>query len=146
MSPLARFALVTLISVGAPMVAFQAVFGSTRAAATGHASPDNSCVAACRSGSDWVAPVEAPILQGFRPASNRGHEGVDLGAERGTPIRAAAAGVVTRVECSIVPTSYGCDRDGSPQNPGCGWYVDIRHFGDIYTRYCHMIRRPSVEV
>lgn len=27
---------------------------------------------------------------------------------------------------------------------GCGWYVDLRHPGNIVTRYCHMGSRPLV--
>jgi len=92
----------------------------------------------------WVAPVRAPVVSGFRTADRPGHDGVDLGAARGTPIHAASAGVVTVVRCNVVPASHGCDVDGSPQTPGCGWYVDIEHPGGIVTRYCHMLMRPAV--
>ena len=71
---------------------------------------------------------------------------MDLGAARGTPIQAASTGVVTTVRCNITPVEHGCDRDGSPQTPGCGWYVDIEHPGGIITRYCHMGRQPEVRV
>ncbi|MEU7872579.1 M23 family metallopeptidase [Dactylosporangium sp. NPDC049140] len=50
------------------------------------------------------------------------------------------------VRCNITPASHGCDRDGSPATPGCGWYVQIRHDHDILTRYCHMLRRPDVVI
>jgi murein DD-endopeptidase MepM/ murein hydrolase activator NlpD len=74
---------------------------------------------------------------------------VDLGAARGTPIRAASTGVVSRVRCNAVHASdgsdWGCDRDGDPVlTRGCGWYVDIDHPGGIVTRYCHMLTRPAV--
>lgn len=92
----------------------------------------------------WVAPVRAPIVSGFRTPDRPTHDGVDLGAARGTPIHAASAGVVTTVRCNISPPEHGCDRDGSPQTPGCGWYVDIEHPGGIVTRYCHMLTRPAV--
>src|SRR6266540_2169322 len=72
----------------------------------------------------WVAPVRAPIVSGFRTPDRPTHDGVDLGAARGTPIHAASTGVVTTVRCNISPPEHGCDRDGSPQTPGCGWYVD----------------------
>jgi murein DD-endopeptidase MepM/ murein hydrolase activator NlpD len=94
----------------------------------------------------WVAPVQAEIWGGFRTVDNPTHDGIDLGAARGTPIHAAAAGVVVRAKCDTKPASWGCDRDGSPQVHGCGWYVDIRHDGGIYTRYCHMNRQPDVAV
>jgi murein DD-endopeptidase MepM/ murein hydrolase activator NlpD len=32
--------------------------------------------------------------------------------------------------------------DGSPQTPDCD--LDLRHAGDVYTRYCHMLTRPAV--
>ena len=92
----------------------------------------------------WVAPVRAPIVSGFRTPDRPSHDGVDLGAPRGTPIHAASSGVVTTVRCNITPVEHGCDRDGSPQTPGCGWYVDIEHPGGIVTRYCHMLTRPAV--
>jgi hypothetical protein len=41
-------------------------------------------------------------------------------------------------------STSGCDVDGSPQTPGCGWYVDIAHAGSIATRYCHMLTHPYV--
>ncbi|MEV0610977.1 M23 family metallopeptidase [Polymorphospora rubra] len=92
----------------------------------------------------WTAPVKAPLVSGFRTSKRPGHDGVDLAAARGTPIRAAAAGTVTVVRCNVVPASHGCDVDGTPRTPGCGWYADIRHAGGIVTRYCHMLTRPLV--
>jgi len=40
----------------------------------------------------------------------------------------------------------GCDHDGSPDTPGCGWFVEILHADQVITRYCHMNQRPSVSV
>jgi len=93
---------------------------------------------------EWVAPVDAPIVSGFRTAERPGHDGVDLGAARGTPIRVASSGRVLVVRCNITPASYGCDRDGSPSTPGCGWYTDVQHADQVITRYCHMLSRPAV--
>ena len=103
-------------------------------------------VAAAVSVSGWVRPVDAELWDGFRTPDNPDHDGVDLGAARGTQVRAAAAGVVVRAKCDTKPASWGCDRDGSPDIRGCGWYVDIRHAGDVYTRYCHLGQRPDVVV
>jgi murein DD-endopeptidase MepM/ murein hydrolase activator NlpD len=98
----------------------------------------------CGAVGQWTQPVLAPVVSGFRIGQRPGHDGVDLGAGRGTPIRAAAAGTVTVVRCNIRPASHGCDVDGSPQTPGCGWYVDIIHAGATVTRYCHMLTHPYV--
>ncbi|WP_285691328.1 M23 family metallopeptidase, partial [Actinoplanes sp. NBRC 103695] len=89
-----------------------------------------------------------------RTADRPGHDGVDIMAARGTVIHAASGGVVVRVRCNIAgnswdsPFSYPmpCDRDGYPGLGGCGWYAEIRHAGDIVSRYCHMVRQPSVRV
>jgi murein DD-endopeptidase MepM/ murein hydrolase activator NlpD len=98
------------------------------------------------SGQGWTAPVHGPVGSGFRTAARPAHQGVDLIVGKGTPIHAAAAGVVSVVRCNISPPGYGCDRDGSPATPGCGWYVDITHPGNVITRYCHQLRRPDVIV
>lgn len=49
------------------------------------------------------------------------HEGVDFIADVGTPVRAAAAGVVVNVE----------------KHPGYGNMIDIDHGDDLVTRYAH---------
>jgi murein DD-endopeptidase MepM/ murein hydrolase activator NlpD len=90
----------------------------------------------------WQLPVAAGLVSGFHTAQRPTHDGVDLGAARNTPIRAVAAGSVFRVVCNVSKGS--CDVDGNRTLQGCGWYVEVRHAGNIVTRYCHMIRRPSV--
>ncbi|BCJ65965.1 M23 family metallopeptidase [Polymorphospora rubra] len=97
--------------------------------------------------SGWTAPVGEGIVSGFRTAARPSHHGVDLGSGRGTPIRAAAAGrvLVSRCDADSAPP-WSCDSDGSPSTPGCGWYVDMLHAGNIVTRYCHMVARPHVAV
>jgi hypothetical protein len=92
----------------------------------------------------WMLPVSAGLVSGFRTSTRPGHDGVDLAAARNTPIRAAAAGTVTRVVCNVSRGS--CDVDGNRSLGGCGWYAEIQHAGSIVTRYCHMVRRPSVAV
>jgi murein DD-endopeptidase MepM/ murein hydrolase activator NlpD len=84
-------------------------------------------------------PVQAPLTSGFgmrtHPLTGAGrlHAGIDLGARLGTPIRAAAAGVVTAA---------------GPMG-GYGATVDLRHADGTVTRYAHQSRvlvRPAQRV
>lgn len=93
--------------------------------------------------SGWVKPVPHGPGQRFRPSSNPSHDGVDIMEPRNTPIRSVGAGTVVTVTCNTSGPS--CDVDGSPSVRGCGWYVEVDH-GDVVTRYCHMVRKPSVVV
>ena len=90
----------------------------------------------------WQPPVPATLISGFRTTARPAHDGVDLAAARNTAVRAAAAGTVLRVVCNV--SAGTCDVDGRPTLKGCGWYVEVRHAGDVVTRYCHLVRRPSV--
>jgi murein DD-endopeptidase MepM/ murein hydrolase activator NlpD len=92
----------------------------------------------------WMLPVVAGLVSGYRTPARPTHDGVDLGATRNTPIRAAADGTVIRVVCNV--STNNCDVDGSSSLSGCGWYAEIQHAGGLVTRYCHMVRRPSVAV
>ena len=92
----------------------------------------------------WMLPVAAGLVSGFRTAERPTHDGIDLGAVRNTPIHAAAAGTVIRVVCNV--STNNCDVDGSRTLTGCGWYAEIQHAGGFVTRYCHMVRKPSVAV
>ncbi|MGA5305946.1 M23 family metallopeptidase [Nucisporomicrobium flavum] len=122
------------------------------AAYTGGTLP--SCDTAPIAASGWTRPVNGDVGSGFRTGDRPGHDGVDIMAAKGTVIRAASAGVVVRVLCNVGGNSWDapfasvmpCDRDGHPGLGGCGWYVEIRHAGDIVSRYCHMVRQPSVRV
>jgi len=95
----------------------------------------------------WVMPVDGPIVSGFRTPERPGHDGIDIAAAKGTPIRAAATAVVIKVACnaSLNGRPYPCDRDGSPQVAGCGWYTELKT-ANIVHRYCHQRVAPYVVV
>ncbi|OLC71287.1 MAG: hypothetical protein AUH78_18495 [Gemmatimonadetes bacterium 13_1_40CM_4_69_8] len=62
----------------------------------------------------------------------RNHAGVDFSAAYGTPVRATADGVVTRVEY---------------EGGGYGNYIELRHVNGIRTRYGHLSRfAPGLHV
>jgi murein DD-endopeptidase MepM/ murein hydrolase activator NlpD len=113
---------------------------------------DTRCARTMRdiTASGWTAPVaSAQFVSGFRTASRPTHQGDDLAAPKGTPIYAASGGVVSLVRCDPATKAaapLGCDQDGGMNVPGCGWYVEIQHAGNVMTRYCHMLRQPMVTV
>ncbi|HEX6873719.1 MAG TPA: M23 family metallopeptidase [Micromonosporaceae bacterium] len=94
--------------------------------------------------SGWTVPVKGNLTSGFRTADRPGHNGVDIAVAKGTPVRAAAAGLVLTAMCNahIGEQAYSCDRDGGVFVQGCGWYVEILHAGNVITRYCHLSARP----
>ena len=92
----------------------------------------------------WMLPLIAPLSSGFRTADRPAHDGVDLAAKRFSRIHAVAAGRVTVVACQTA--SNNCNVDGGIGAGGCGWYVEVRHPGNVVTRYCHLVRRPLVVV
>lgn len=119
--------------------------------------PLPACPPGAVSAYGWTRPVPGTIGSGFRTGDRPEHDGVDIGAARGTVIRAVAPGVVVTVQCNIAGSSVPpdgtptrCDTDGYPGLGGCGWYAEIRHRGDhesdLVTRYCHMGRAPAVHV
>jgi murein DD-endopeptidase MepM/ murein hydrolase activator NlpD len=89
-------------------------------AGTASAAPAPAATAAPVS-SGWVAPVNACVSSGYGMRWGRMHNGVDLGAGYGTPIRAAAAGTV----------SVGW------QAGGAGNYTMINHGNGVWTVYMH---------
>jgi murein DD-endopeptidase MepM/ murein hydrolase activator NlpD len=90
----------------------------------------------------WVVPVKVPkIFSPYGPRGSGFHPGVDLSPPEGTPIRAASSGVVQAAACN---TNTG--RCVGPTSHGYGWYVDIRHPGNVVTRYGHMRSQPVVRV
>jgi murein DD-endopeptidase MepM/ murein hydrolase activator NlpD len=92
----------------------------------------------------WVRPVPATLVSGFRTKHRPTHDGIDLAAARNTSIRSVAAGTVIRVVCNA--STNNCNVDGSRNIQGCGWYAEVQHAGMIVTRYCHMVKRPRVNV
>jgi murein DD-endopeptidase MepM/ murein hydrolase activator NlpD len=94
------------------------------------------------SSSGWTQPVHAGIVSGFRTPDRPNHDGDDLGATRGTTIRAAASGRVVWAGCDN--DTGNCDIDGSPDVKGCGWFVEILHADNVATRYCHLVQQPAV--
>jgi hypothetical protein len=87
----------------------------------------------------WTLPLRPGTYRvgsGFGPRWGRLHAGVDLIAGTGTPIYAAAAGVVLSAHCS----SAYCDWPGHIGLGGCGWTININHGGGIVTRSCHAVR------
>ncbi|MGW4943807.1 M23 family metallopeptidase [Actinoplanes sp. NPDC004185] len=110
------------------------------------------------SASGWTSPLAASgkglkrsqkmvVGSGFRTASRPRHQGVDLIIGTGNPVRSAASGVISRIKCDETFSGRkDCDVPGYPGKGGCGWMLEIRHAGKIMTRYCHLVRRPDVQV
>jgi murein DD-endopeptidase MepM/ murein hydrolase activator NlpD len=73
------------------------------------------------SSSGFIWPVSGPVTSGFGPRWGSFHEGIDISAACGTPIRAAASGQVI----------YGGWMDGY------GNIVVIDHGGGLATAYAH---------
>lgn len=77
-------------------------------------------------------PCSAQVNDGYGPRDGGFHYGIDIMCAHGTPLVAAAPGVVEVVEGS----------DG-----GWGWYVKINHGNGISTLYSHMVAgSPTVMV
>ena len=74
------------------------------------------------SASGLIWPVSGPVTSGFGPRWGRMHEGIDISAPTGTPVRAAAAGRV------IIAGSMG----------GYGNIIVIDHGGGLSTAYAHL--------
>jgi murein DD-endopeptidase MepM/ murein hydrolase activator NlpD len=78
-----------------------------------------------RSGSGMLIwPVDGPVVSGFGMRWGRMHEGIDIAAPAGTPIRAAAAGSVVLLESEASSGGYG--------NFTC-----LDHGGGLQTCYAH---------
>ncbi len=84
----------------------------------------------------WIRPMRGDLTSGFGYRWGTSHEGVDIANGGGTPIYAAASGVVVEAAC----TSPSCSGPGSMSMSGYGNKVDIKHAGGVVTRYGHMTR------
>lgn len=73
---------------------------------------------------NFIWPTNGAVTSGFGQRWGRMHEGVDIAAPEGTPIRAAAAGTVVMMGPS----------------GGYGNYTCVQHSGSISTCYAHQSR------
>jgi murein DD-endopeptidase MepM/ murein hydrolase activator NlpD len=71
-----------------------------------------------------IWPVDGPVVSGFGMRWGRMHEGIDIAAPAGTPIRAADAGTVVLVQSDAESGGYG--------NFSC-----LDHGGGLQTCYAH---------
>jgi murein DD-endopeptidase MepM/ murein hydrolase activator NlpD len=90
---------------------------SAQSSQSSYASPGDTTPSAA----GFIWPVNGPVTSGFGMRWGRMHEGIDIGAAYGTPIRAAAAG---RVVYSGWMSGYGN-------------LVAIDHGGGVSTAYGH---------
>jgi peptidoglycan DL-endopeptidase CwlO len=71
-----------------------------------------------------IWPVDGPVVSGFGPRWGRMHEGIDIAAPAGTPIRAADAGTVVLVQSDA-------------ESGGYGNFTCLDHGGGLQTCYAH---------
>jgi murein DD-endopeptidase MepM/ murein hydrolase activator NlpD len=109
-------------SGGTSATQFAAALDSAVAAnATGAASTTSAATAGGAADGTWVKPVNGPVTSEFGPRWGTQHEGMDIAAATGTPVRSMAAGVVRRADW----------------NGGYGNAVIIDHGNGISTLYGH---------
>jgi murein DD-endopeptidase MepM/ murein hydrolase activator NlpD len=72
-----------------------------------------------------IWPVDGPVVSGFGPRWGRAHEGIDIAAPAGTPIRAADAGSVVLLQSESGSGGYGN-------------FVCLDHGGGLQTCYAHL--------
>ena len=83
----------------------------------------NSSTKKVELGISLIRPVSGTVTSRFGVRWGRTHKGIDIGASKGTPIKAAAAGTVT-----VAANGY---------NGGYGNYVIISHGNSVQTLYGH---------
>lgn len=74
-------------------------------------------------GISLIRPVSGVVTSRFGQRWGRGHKGIDIGAPKGTPVKAVASG-------TVIVSSYG-------YNGGYGNYVIVSHGNGIQTVYGH---------
>jgi len=84
----------------------------------------------------WIRPMRGDLTSTFGYRWGTVHAGIDISNGGGTPVYAAAAGVVAEAAC----TSASCSHPGSLGMSGYGNKVDIQHAGGVMTRYGHLTR------
>ncbi|HEY2665696.1 MAG TPA: M23 family metallopeptidase [Actinomycetota bacterium] len=100
---------------------------ATTAQAAPAGTPDVQSFPAPAGSGTLTLPVAGPVTSPFGPRTSpttgvqEFHEGIDIGAPQGTPIRAAASGTVTF----------------AGQMSGYGNIVILSHAGGLETRYAH---------
>jgi murein DD-endopeptidase MepM/ murein hydrolase activator NlpD len=92
---------------------------ATAAASAERPSPDKGFSAAC--------PTAGRVTSGYGPRWGTFHDGVDLAAPVGTPIRAVLPGTVTH--------------SGDDDPGGYGSYVELAHGDGTVTQYGHVSAR-----
>jgi murein DD-endopeptidase MepM/ murein hydrolase activator NlpD len=86
-------------------------------------APGTTTVRGCGS-STIVRPVSGPVTSDFGPRWGRNHDGLDIGASTGTPVRAAACGTVSL----------------AGQQSGYGNIICVTHTSRFTTCYAHLSR------
>jgi murein DD-endopeptidase MepM/ murein hydrolase activator NlpD len=128
---------VTVSGVQARIAHIQALMAATRpapvappaaagpapvaASGTSFAAALDEAVGRTTGGAGWVRPTTGSVSSGFGPRWGTMHEGIDLAAASGTPVRAAADGVVKKASW------YG----------GYGNAVILDHGNGVTTLYGH---------
>lgn len=88
-----------------------------------YASSVNTSSKKVELGISLIRPVSGTVTSRFGARWGRSHKGIDIGAPKGTAIKAAASG-------TVITSSYG-------YNGGYGNYVVISHGNGIQTAYGH---------
>lgn len=95
----------------------------TSSSSVKYASGYNSSSKKIALGINLIKPVSGTVTSRFGGRWGKTHKGIDIGAPKGTSIKAAAAG-------TVITSSYG-------YNGGYGNYVVISHGNGIETAYGH---------
>lgn len=96
---------------------------STKSSSTTTAkSTQNSSSKSANIGIDFITPTTGTITSRFGVRSRDNHKGIDIGAPKGTPIKAAASGTVVH---------------SGNKNDGYGNYIILSHGNGVQTYYAH---------